>query len=118
MAGYILEQDGIVQIKDYNNAKSFSSFLPGIAGVNGVPLWCFYVNRAQAVSSFGARDKNHAFLEFFPANKAYREVSDKGFRTFMLVDGKFYEPFSVNANPGRVIQTMRIAPGSNSSMSR
>ena len=32
-------------IHEYALARAFSSFLPGIAGPLGVPMWCFYVNR-------------------------------------------------------------------------
>ena len=43
-------------IKDYQNKPTFSSFLPGIAGEMGVPIWCYYNNRGQAVCSFGVKD--------------------------------------------------------------
>ena len=62
------------------SSKAFTSFLPGIgissqppiyaciipsmnlstfklAGVQGHPLWAFYVNRGQGIASFGTRDK-------------------------------------------------------------
>lgn len=80
-------------IDNYDRQKPFSSFLPGLAGVRGVPLWSFYVNRGQGISSFGLRDKNGAILEFYPANLAYLYVSKIGFRTFIKVNGKVYESF-------------------------
>ncbi len=70
-------------IPEYDHQKPFSSFLPGIAGLEGVPLWAFYVNRAQAVCSFGVENKDHPILEFQPAHKAYRDTALNGFRTFI-----------------------------------
>lgn len=84
-------------IENYNFAKPFANFFPGIAGKYGIPMWAFYVNRGQAIASFGTKDKDHAILEFFPANKAWQLVSSYGFRTFIKVfTGKkfiLYEPF-------------------------
>jgi len=80
-------------IDDFQKQKPFSSFLSGIAGKMGIPLWAFYVNRGQLISSFGIRDKNSAIMEFFPANNAYHYVSRIGFRTFIKKDGKVYEFF-------------------------
>ncbi|MDP2938103.1 MAG: hypothetical protein Q8N72_02515, partial [Candidatus Omnitrophota bacterium] len=57
-------------IENYNLAKPFANFFPGIAGRYGIPMWVFYVNRGQAIASFGIKDKDHAILEFFPANKS------------------------------------------------
>lgn len=79
--------------KNYQKQKPFSSFLPGIAGKKGIPLWSFYVNRGQVITSFGRRDKNGAILEFFPANAAYMYTKTIGFRTFIRVDGATYEFF-------------------------
>jgi hypothetical protein len=84
-------------IENYNFAKPFANFFPGIAGKYGIPMWVFYVNRGQAIASFGTKDKDHAILEFFPANKAWQLVSLQGFRTFIKISTakKFtlYEPF-------------------------
>lgn len=80
-------------IEDYDEVPPFSSFLPGIAGVKGIPLWLFYTNRGQGVNSFGIHDKDHAIMEFNPANTAYENTSIKGFRTFIKINGSFYEPF-------------------------
>lgn len=104
------DEKGRFVIEDYNTVKSFSSFLPGIAGKYGVPLWCFYVNRGQCVSSMGIQDKNHSILEFFPANKAYQEVFNKGFRTFIKTPSDFYEPFSYPEDSDKVKQVMKIHP--------
>ncbi|MDD5195406.1 MAG: hypothetical protein PHQ96_07045 [Candidatus Omnitrophica bacterium] len=93
---YKLLDDGTCIIKDYNQTNAFSNFLPGIGGAWGVPIWVFYVNRAQGVISFGLQDKDHCIGEFFPANKAYALVSNIGFRTFLKINGKtFHEPFRV-----------------------
>lgn len=78
---------------NYQKHKPFSSFLPGIAGKDGIPMWSFYVNRGQLISSFGRQDKNGAILEFFPANAAYMYTKTIGFRTFIKVNGVTYEFF-------------------------
>ena len=89
---YTLE-NGKFKIKNYEQLPPFSSFLPGIAGIKGIPLWVFYTNRGQGIQSFGIHHKNNAIMEFSPANTAYQSTSLKGFRTFLKVDGTFYEPF-------------------------
>ncbi|MFA6170174.1 MAG: cellobiose phosphorylase [Candidatus Margulisiibacteriota bacterium] len=90
---YISKQNEFV-IENYNSAPTFSSFFPGIAGVFGCPMWVFYANRGQCLASAGVQDKNGAIIEFHAANKAYRDAALQGFRTFLKVDGQFYEPFS------------------------
>ncbi|MBQ8030916.1 MAG: hypothetical protein IJ260_05230, partial [Butyrivibrio sp.] len=80
-------------IKDYSRKGTFASFLPGIAGIKGIPIWCYYVNRGQAVTSFGVADKDHGIMEFSPAHNSYQMVKRTGFRTFIKVDGSFFEPF-------------------------
>ena len=70
-------------IPDFNQKRPFSSFLPGIAGLQGMPLWVFYVNRGQGVCSFGVENKNHPILEFQAANIAYQRAALTGFRTFL-----------------------------------
>ncbi|MCX7940885.1 MAG: hypothetical protein N2555_03845 [Endomicrobia bacterium] len=86
-------QDGSFVIENYNNAKPFASFLPSIAGFWGKPIWVFYVNRGQCISSFGTKDKDGAILEFVAANKAWRLTPTQGFRTFLKINNTFYEPF-------------------------
>src|SRR3989344_4322803 len=94
---YRLNQKGQFVIENYNYSKPFANFFPGIAGKYGIPMWAFYVNRGQCISSFGTKDKDHAILEFFPANKSWQFVSAFGFRTFIKLSHKkkdvFYEPF-------------------------
>ncbi len=90
---YFLDERGRFQIKNYDQQPAFASFLPGIGGRDGVPLWCLYVNRGQAISSFGIGNKDNAVVEFLPANWAYQLTSIQGFRTFCKIDGQYYEPF-------------------------
>lgn len=80
-------------IRDYQNKPAFSSFLPGIAGPMGIPVWCYYNNRGQAVCSFGVQDKDHSIMEFSSAHSAYQNVSRTGFRTFVKANGALKELF-------------------------
>src|SRR5690554_488566 len=82
--------------KDYQNLKPFASFLPGVAGKTGVPMWTYYVNRGQLIASFGIENKDHAILDFTPANLSYRYTATNGFRTFIKVDGSVKEPFTTS----------------------
>ena len=99
---YKLNENKDFQIQQYQQKATFSSFLPGIAGVNGIPMWAFYVNRGQGIASFGIQDKDHAIMEFLPADKSYQFVQVQGFRTFIKVieDGSetVIEPFSAQKN--------------------
>ncbi|MCL2484787.1 MAG: cellobiose phosphorylase [Endomicrobia bacterium] len=110
-ANYFLQDDGAFVIENYNNAPAFSSFFPGIAGLKGIPLWAFYVNRGQGIASFGIKNKNYSIMEFYPANTSYSLVSTFGFRTFLKIKkGKKvinYEAFAVNPSYD-VKQTMYI----------
>ena len=98
-----LEADGFAQ-HSFNEARPFSSFLPGIAGEYGKPMWVFYANRGQCISSFGVRDRNSAMLEFHPANKAYALTPLLGFRTFIRIadahGSTLHEPFLTNPASG------------------
>lgn len=97
---YYLDDTGKFAIENYNHSKPLANFFPGIAGKYGIPMWVFYVNRGQGICSFGTKDKDHAILEFFPANKSWQLVSLYGFRTFLKVTGAkqpiLYEPFQNN----------------------
>ncbi len=99
---YSLKEDGRFIIENYNFAKPFSSFFPGIAGLYGIPMWVFFVNRGQGICSFGTNSKDQPILEFFPANKAYQMVFQRGFRTFIKIKQKgqstYYEPFQNSIN--------------------
>ena len=70
-------------LKNYDHQRPFSSFLPGIAGLQGIPMWVFYVNRGQGVCSFGVENKDHPILAFQSANTAYQNTALDGFRTFL-----------------------------------
>jgi hypothetical protein len=98
-----LEADGF-HLAGYNAARPFSSFLPGIAGAYGKPMWVFYANRGQCISSFGVRDRNGAMLEFHPANKSYALTPLLGFRSFFRFDAAggttIHEPFMAGAPEG------------------
>ena len=102
---YKLYPEGRFVVRDYNRKKPFSNFLPGIAGFYGTPMWVFYVNRGQGIASFGTKNKDNAILEFFPANKAYQNTTQLGFRTFIKLKRPnmpvVYEPFRENrlSNP-------------------
>ncbi len=98
-------------IGNYNWAKPFSSYLPGIAGLWGVPMWVFHVNRGQAVVSAGVRDKDSQILEFLSFNRACQLVETQGFRTFIRCDdAPLYEPFRKQRDP-EIEQTMFLSPG-------
>ncbi len=90
----MLDQNGRYTLTGYQRMEPFCSFLPGVAGEKGVPMWCYYVNRGQCISSFGIEDKDHAIMEFFPAHQAYQYTGRVGFRTFLKVNGQAVEPFS------------------------
>lgn len=112
-AHYHFEANDCFVIEQYNDRTPFASFLPGIAGVEGRPAWAFYVNRGQGIASFGVRNKDGAFLEFFPADKAYQLTAARGFRTFLqFADGGQqvnYEPFQ-RGQAQSVRQSMRVTP--------
>lgn len=99
---YYLNEKNEFVIEDYNRAAPFSSFLPAIAGLNGKPLWVYYVNRGQCIATFGINNKDYSIMEFQPANKAYRQTALQGFRTFLKIKNKdtgeviYYEPFQDN----------------------
>lgn len=101
-------KDNCFIIENYDEMQPFSSFLPGIAGLHGIPLWAFYVNRGQGIASFGSRDKNGAIIEYFPANNSYFNIYRIGFRTFLKVEGNVHEFFCIkNEN---ALRSMEIEP--------
>ncbi|MCA1032552.1 cellobiose phosphorylase [Bacillus timonensis] len=108
---YSFDQENRFVIEDYDKAKTFSSFLPGIAGVNGIPMWTFYVNRGQGICSFGIKDKNSPIMEFSPANIAYKNVSVSGFRTFIKLknENRVIEPFSPIPNHSKINRKMYVS---------
>ncbi len=81
-------------IKDYLNGKTFSSFLPAIAGEAGKPMWVFYASVGQCVGGFGVDCRHTPITPFDSATLAYQNIPLKGFRTFIKINGVTYEPFS------------------------
>ncbi|MEJ2210708.1 MAG: cellobiose phosphorylase, partial [Anaerolineae bacterium] len=103
----LFDDRGRFVLRGFAQARPFASFLPGIAGPLGIPLWVFYVNRGQAIASFGIENKDGPIMEFEPANKAYQVTPYTGFRTFLKLrrggQTSFYEPFAPwNAGGGRM----------------
>lgn len=80
-------------IEDFQNAKTFASFLPAIAGRDGKPLWAFYANVGQVMGGFGVNNKETPITPFDSATLAYQNIPTKSFRSFVKVDGKVYSPF-------------------------
>ena len=70
-------------MEDFDARSTLSSFLPGVAGYFGKPVWAFYVNRGQGIATFGTESKDYPILEFNPANKAYQLTPYIGFRSFV-----------------------------------
>ena len=110
---YYFEPDGRFVVEEYNNAKPFCDFLPGIAGKTGVPVWAFYINRGQGLAGFGLGDKDGAIQEYVPADKAAWYAAWRGFRTFLKLkhygDAVLYEPFrSGNEQRWRVRSRLEI----------
>ncbi len=104
MSSYYFDGPTFV-IENYNRQKTFANFLPGVAGKKGIPLWSFYVNRAQGLSGYGLQDKNKVIMEFTPANKAYESVGSIGFRSFFKINGTLYEAFRIESPHSH---TMRV----------
>lgn len=92
MERYRLQDDTYI-IEGFDELPAFSSFLPGLAGVKGIPLWVYYTNRGQGINSFGIHNKGNAIMEFNPANTAYENTAIKGFRTFVKCNNQYFEPF-------------------------
>ena len=108
---YTLDEGQRFVIDEYNWARSFQNFLPGIAGKWGIPTWCYYVSRHQGICSMGVNDKNHQILEFLSFNKAVAQVGRVGYRTFLRADGgEVYEPFRKVRDP-RIRQRMIVSSG-------
>ncbi len=98
---YTLAFDGRFSIANYSQSPVFSSFLPGIAGVWGIPMWVFYVNRGQGIACFGTDTKDQPILEYQSASRAYQLTPTTGFRTFLKLDGgRVFEPFARPSSEG------------------
>jgi len=79
----LFDENNRFVMEDYDAKPNFASFLPGVAGLYGKPVWAFYTNRGQGVTSFGTVSKEYPMLEFNAANKAYQLTPYIGFRTFI-----------------------------------
>lgn len=110
MGNYCFDNKNRFIIENFNTSKPFSSFLPGIAGKKGIPMWIFYVNRGQCISSFGIKNKDNPIMEFFPAYRCYQNVQSVGFRTFIkfVENNNIYEPFSNHRDYENIAQNMYI----------
>jgi hypothetical protein len=93
MVKYYYKDEAFV-IEDYLHAKTFASFLPAVAGLDGKPLWAFYANVGQAMGGFGVNSKDTPITPFDSANLAYQNIPVKSFRTFIKIDGKYIEAFT------------------------
>lgn len=81
-------------IEDYDEQKPFASFLPGVAGLHGIPMWVYYTNRGQGIAGFGVENKDGSIFDFVPANVAYKRTELQGFRTFIKYKNQVHEMFS------------------------
>lgn len=75
----------------YDQAAPFSSFLPGIAGLYGKPLWCYYVNRGQGVACFDNRpfrmEQDELVCEFSPVLPSWAFSERDEDRVIVRADG-------------------------------
>jgi len=71
-------------MENYNQARPFSSFFPGIAGLLGKPMWVFLHQPRNAfpVSVFATERRDARVLS---RNKAYALTPLFGFRTFIAI---------------------------------
>lgn len=98
----MIDEKGRFVLENYRKKSVFSGFLPGISGITGIPIWCFYVNRGQGITCFGAEDKEHSIMEFLPAHQAYIQTEKMGYRTFLKVDGRYFEAFTNIKEPHKM----------------
>jgi hypothetical protein len=105
MENFKLDEFNRFIITEYQQKRPFTNMMPGIAGPMGIPMWVFYVNRGQAITSFGIANKDHPIMEFQPANKAYQVTNLMGFRTFIKRQEQgrqsFFEPFASGTETSR-----------------
>lgn len=105
----LTSSSGRFVLQDFQQKKAFSSFLPGIAGLRGIPMWVFYVNRGQGIAGFGVESKDHPLMEYQCAQRAYQVAAQLGFRTFLVgtrgSEVWNYEPFGAECGD-KVKRTM------------
>lgn len=75
---------------NFDRRKPMASFLPGLGGLWGIPMWTFYINRGQGICAFGIQNKDGGISKYNTAEKAYQQTPFTGFRTFLKgsVNGK------------------------------
>ena len=104
-AAQAFDKAGRYIMRDFDRAKPMSSFLPGVGGLWGIPMWAFYVNRGQGLATFGVENKDGGILLFQTAEKTYQVTPYVGFRTLLKgkrASGSFEaQPFlpTSDANP-------------------
>ena len=81
MGSYRLEGDTYI-IEEFDKLPAFSSFLPGLAGIKGIPLWVYYTNRGQGINSFGIHNKNK-FLVFIISG-FFNNITSYNYNLFYL----------------------------------
>lgn len=89
----MIDAKGRFVIENYRKKSVFSGFLPGISGIMGIPMWCYYVNRGQCISCFGSENKDNSIMEFVPAHQAYVNTARLGYRTFIRMEDDCFETF-------------------------
>lgn len=89
----VFDESGRFIMRAFDRQRPMSSFLPGVGGLWGLPMWTFYVNRGQAVATFGIENKDGGILMFQTAEKAYQATPTVAFRT-MLKGSRGGEPFT------------------------
>ena len=95
----MIDAKGRFVIEDYRKKSVFSGFLPGISGIMGIPMWCYYVNRGQCISCFGSENKDNSIMEFVPAHQAYVHTGRLGYRTFIRMEEDCFEAFTKDDIP-------------------
>lgn len=101
-----LKKDSFI-IEDFLHKKKFSSFLPGIAGVKGKPLWVFYANVGQCIGGFGVDSKETPIAPFDSAYLAYQNIPFRGFNTALEINGKVYRLFDPNSGASSSLEIHR-----------
>lgn len=105
MVKYSYQGENFV-VNDFQNAKTFASFLPAIAGIDGKPLWAFYANVGQVMGGFGVNSKETPITPFDSATLAYQNIPTKSFRSFVKVDNKVYTPFLRRAESQTMVTSL------------
>jgi hypothetical protein len=82
-SGSAFDSSGRYVMKNFDMAKPMADFLNGLGGFWGVPMWAFFINRGQAIASFGTQNKDGSIMKFATAEKAYQQAPFTGFRTFI-----------------------------------